>query len=810
MTVHADASALLKLIHDAGQAHGQHVSTHTIPARQATYAPWPEWIHPDVRSAWAASGAQEIWIHQRNALDAIHAGNDVILATGTGSGKSLPAWAPILSDVAFTEESDRISDIHRRPTALYLAPTKALAADQLASLNGLLEGVDLAFRATTADGDTPREAKEWARAHADAILTNPDFLHFVLLPGHERWTRLLASLRYIIIDELHYWRGVTGSHMSLVIRRLLRIAQRLGAHPVVIMLSATVQEPEQVASTMIGRSSVVAITEDGSPSGERHIVLWRPREVVDTAAIPIDDFLAAVNGEMRVLEAATTRLSATTEASLLLGDVVAAGGRALAFVRSRASAESLAAQIRDRLSASGNPLAGRVGAYRGGYLPEERRALEAALRTGAVRALATTSALELGIDVSGLDVTVTAGWPGTRASFWQQVGRSGRGGAAGVSVLIASDNPLDAYIVQHPEHIVAPVESATLDPSNPWVLAPHLAAAAAEFPLTGADERYFGAAMPSVVDSLLSQGLLRQRIGPGGEAQWRWDFTRPERAADLTDLRGGGGDVQIIDAISGVVIGSVPDADADAQVFPDAIYVHQGRTYHVLSLSAVTPGSPQRVAEVEQVSTRLRTRAKAHTSVRVVDVHESWQSADGLVTCYYGRVDVRSRVTDFDLLRLPGAEFLRNQELVLPERTLDTQAVWYTLDPVVFKRLGVEAADIPGALHAAEHASIGILPLLATCDRWDLGGLSCPDHEQTLLPTVFVYDAYRGGAGHSQCGFQRLQRWLSMTYEVLATCPCDSGCPSCIQSPKCGNGNEPLSKDGAAAVLNYLSGVFPV
>jgi DEAD/DEAH box helicase domain-containing protein len=739
------------------------VHVEKVPARPAQLSQWPATVSPAVLAALLASGMPRPWSHQRTAIDLAAAGSHVVLATGTASGKSLGYLAPVLS----VASEGSATPGGRGATAIYLAPTKALAADQLARIEGLaVPGV----RAATYDGDTPSEERRWIRDHANVVLTNPDLVHHSLLPGHERWSRFLRSLQYVVVDECHVYRGVFGSHVASVIRRLRRVAARYGATPTFVLASATVSDPAVHAARLIGMP-VTAVTEDGSPRGAMTFALWEPST---------DD---------------GTRRSATTEAGDILAQLVLAGVQAVAFARSRAGAEALATNARRRVEHVDPGLATGVAAYRGGYLPQDRRELERGLRDGSVRGLAATNALELGIDVSGLDAVVMAGWPGRRASLWQQAGRAGRSGEESLAVLVAADDPLDAYIVRHPEALFgAPIEASVLDPHNPHVLAPHLAAAAAELPLGEADLAMFGPDARRLLDALVARGILRRR--PSG-----WFWARDDRPAEHISLRGVSDVVAVVEAGTGRVVGTVDEASSHSQVHTGAVHVHQGEAWVVTDLDLTA-----RAAHVVRGDPGWSTYAQSVSRFDILDARRSHQRARVRVS--YGTVRVTTQVTGF-LRRLPSGEVLGTHPLDLPERALTTTAVWWTVPDEVLAAAGVAQTSIPGALHAAEHAAIGLLPLVATSDRWDVGGVSTALHPDTGEPTIMVFDGYPGGAGFAERGYVAFEAWVRSTRDAVVSCPCTTGCPSCVQSPKCGNGNEPLDKGGAVTVLELALATAP-
>ncbi|MGW7534690.1 DEAD/DEAH box helicase [Amycolatopsis sp. NPDC054798] len=1009
-----------------------HVSR--LPERAARHEPWPEWAEASVVAAFGAAGVKKPWRHQVEAASLAHSGTHVVVSTGTASGKSLAYQLPVLSALA----------TDARATALYLSPTKALGADQLRAVSSLdIAGV----RAAAFDGDTPMTERDWVRAHANWVFSNPDMLHRGILSAHSRWTQFFRRLRYVVVDECHSYRGVFGSHVALLLRRLRRVAEHYGASPVFVLASATTASPAAFATRLTG-VECSAITDDTSPRGARTVALWEP---------PLLDELTGENG-------APVRRPAGVETARILTELVVEGARSLAFVRSRRGAELTALGARRLLSEVDPRLADTVAAYRSGYLPEERRALEQALLSGRLLGVATTNALELGVDIAGLDAVVLAGYPGTLASFWQQSGRAGRSGDEALVVFVARDDPLDTYLVHHPAALLErPVETAVLDPTNPYVLGPQLACAVAELPLTEPElETFGGDAARAVLADLAEQKLLRRR-----SSGWYW--TSRDRPHPEVGIRGSGGDqIAVVEADSGRMLGTVDPGSACYSVHPGAVYLHQGSSYVVDELDLETG-----LALVHAEDPDWTTSPREIVDISVLSTEE--QCRHGGVTVCLGEVAVTSQVVGY-LRRRPSGEVLDHTPLNLPEQSLHTRAVWYTVsgellegpagkpgsvagsriaggaasgpeaggvaggsaagvgltaaeptggeavggsvgtgspslvaggtgetaaEPTTMEAAGGSAAAgsptpgaggqtaagtgayetagepagtgrpspvaggtgetgtepttsqaagepvgteqpslvtggtgettagtavgepvgtgqpspaaggtgetaakpttsgaagepvgtgsvspttaefrgtasgaaasravgepvgtggassvvgvtgevsggpaagrgpgagveiggavgpvgtggagrapggagllparVPGALHAAEHAAIGLLPLFATCDRWDIGGVSTAWHEDTGEATVFVHDGHPGGAGFADRGYAAIVPWLAATREAIVSCECPTGCPSCVQSPKCGNGNDPLDKAGAVAVLGAVLGAL--
>jgi len=750
---------------DPGEQPLRHVAE--LPPRMGRSRPWPRWAEPHVVRAFTDRGISAPWSHQVDAAELAHAGCHVVIATGTASGKSLAYQLPILSALA--------SDPRAR--VLYLSPTKALGHDQLRAANALTAAIPRLHDVTPTayDGDSPAEVRRLARERSRWLFSNPDMVHLSMLRNHARWAVFLRGLRYLVVDECHHYRGVFGSNVAMVLRRLLRLCARYAvvATPTVIFASATTASPATTATELIGQP-VRQVTEDGSPQGARTVALWEPPLLAD---------LTGENG-------APVRRSAGAEAARVMADLIAGGARTLTFVRSRRGAELTALAARARLAAVAPELAGTVASYRAGYLPEDRSALERALANGQLRGLATTNALELGVDIAGLDAVVVAGFPGTVTSFWQQAGRAGRRGQGALIVLVARDDPLDTYLVHHPAALLdKPIERVVIDPLNPYILGPQLLCAAHELPVDDAELRALGA--EQVAGTLVDDGLLRRRSGRYYPAP----ALDPHPAVDIRATTGG--QVMILEADTGRVLGTTGVGQAPASVHPGAVYLHQGESYVVDALDF-----EQGIAVVRAEDPGYATFARELTDIAVTGAGE--RAVFGSVTLGLVPVRVTSRVVGYLRRRLSG-EVIDFVELEMPTQTLPTTAVMYTIAPEALHRHGVDAPQIPGALHAAEHAAIGLLPLVASCDRGDIGGLSTAvGPEPEGLPSVFVYDGYPGGVGFAERGFRQAAAWLGATAAAIEACACAQGCPSCVQSPKCGSGNNPLDKPGAVRVLRLV------
>jgi DEAD/DEAH box helicase domain-containing protein len=739
---------------DGGRADERLVREAFEGAREPDLVQVPGDLHPDVVGALGRAGVDALYRHQADALEAAGQG-PTIVTTGTASGKSLCFNLPTL-DVLCTDAKAR---------ALYLYPTKALAQDQARALHAF--GLHKRVRPAIYDGDTKREERTAIRRRSNLILTNPDMLHVGILPHHARWGDFFANLAVVVVDEAHVYRGVFGSHVANVLRRLRRVANAYGTEPRFLLASATIANPVELAERLTGLD-VALVDRDGSPGARRQIAMWNP---------PVVD------------EALQTRRSALAEAAEMVAGLVRRGSRTICFMKSRKGVELVARLTKLELEGSGDvELAGRVAPYRAGYTPQQRRELEGRLTRGELLAVVTTDALELGIDIGALDAAVVVTFPGTVASLRQMWGRAGRRGR-GLAVYVAGEDALDQFFCRHPdEFLERPVEAAILNFENEPIHLAHLLCAAHEGPLSEDDAETLGPRWRAYADVLVAAGRLVERRG-GLVLRRPQDFPAAE-----VSLRSASPDsFAVVDVASGELLGSVETSRAFSTVHDGAVYLHLGRSYEVRELDVEA-----RRALVEPFEGASYTQPKKETMTEVERLLDRRETLG--VTLSFGTVSVTEQVLAYQRKRLPDHEVIDLQGLDLPETTFTTQALWYELDEDLL------AEDFPlevllGSLHATEHAQIAVLPLLAMCDRWDIGGLSTNLHPQTGGPTIFIYDGHPGGVGITRQGYLAFEQLAEDAYRLISECPCESGCPSCVQSPKCGNLNEPLAKAGARELL---------
>jgi DEAD/DEAH box helicase domain-containing protein len=724
-------------------------------ARVAETVPLPDTLHPDLLESLARAGIGELYSHQAEAFETAARG-PVIVTTGTASGKSLAFNLPVLDTLARD----------RRARALYLYPTKALAQDQARKLHDLRAPF---LRHAIYDGDTPKEERRAIRGRSNLILTNPDMLNVGVLPHHRNWGDVLANLAWVVVDEAHVYRGVFGSHVANVLRRLQRLARAYGTEPRFVLTSATIANPLELGERLTGLD-LALVDRDGAPHAERQVVMWNP---------PLVDEDAGIRG------------SALSEAAQLLADLMQAEVRTICFLKSRRGVELIQRFTKLRLEDAGRgDLAERIAPYRAGYTPTQRREIERRLAEGDLLAVVATDALELGIDVGDLDAAICVTFPGTVASLRQMWGRAGRR-QTGLALYVAGDDALDQFFCRHPDEFLdRPVEQAILDHESEEIHMQHLVAAAYELPLSADDADTLGPRWELYAERLVAHGRLRER---GGRYTPRTD----EFPAGRISLRSAGIDsVAVVESDGGELIGSVEIGRAHSTIHPGAVYLHLGQSFEVEELDL-----RGRRALVRPFSGDWYTQPKKETDTWIEEVLDR-RSAYG-VELSFGVVSVTEQVVAFQKKRVADHEVLDLLPVDLPEQQFVTQALWYEV-PDELLRSEFPLDVLLGSLHAAEHTQIAVLPLIAMCDRWDIGGLSTNAHPQTARPTVFIYDGHAGGVGITRIGFRMFETLVDDARRLIAECPCRLGCPSCVQSPKCGNLNEPLNKNGALEIMSRM------
>jgi DEAD/DEAH box helicase domain-containing protein len=737
-------------------AHVEH-----LPSREAVYGELEAALPAALEMRLKEMGRLPLYRHQAEAVNHVRNGDNIMVATPSASGKTLCYNLPVLEKL--------LTDARSR--ALYLYPTKALAQDQLRAFRELAGQLISPTEAAIFDGDTPQAERAALRKHARLILSNPDMLHVGILPNHHSWSVFLRNLKYVILDEAPVYRGVFGSHVALVIRRLRRLCALYNSQPQFVFCSATIANPGEHAERLTGLPFTV-VSSDGSPRGSKEFVFWNP---------PIVDKEKA------------TRRSPNSEATHLFTRLISQEVRTLAFTRTRRLTELIYTYARDQLAESSASLSRRIRPYRAGYLPVLRREIEKALFSGELLGVIATNALELGIDIGDLEATILNGYPGSIASTWQQAGRSGRSGDGSLSFLIAMDNPLDQYFMRHPEaFFTKSAENALINPHNPYILRAHLLCAAWERALAGMDEAYFGFAFTPGVKDLVAAGQLVPR-----KDSW-YLTTAIGYPAQSVGIRGVSGERYALrESASGALLETIEADTAFFQIYPGAIYLHQGEPYLITQLDI-----PARTATAEPTALPYYTDDKELTDLRIRQVHRRKKIGD--IEVSVGDVGVTTVVSGFKKKKHFTDEVIGEEALDLPPIHFETVGLWFDLPQGGGERIFRDGLDYAGGLHAVEHAAIAILPLFALCDRNDIGGVSTPLHADTRKAQVFIYDAYPGGTGIAEKGYELIEQLWQATLQVVTECPCQDGCPSCIQSPKCGNNNEPLDKKAARILLEGL------
>jgi DEAD/DEAH box helicase domain-containing protein len=734
-----------------------------IPARDPTPGELERPLRSELQERLHDQGIVGLYSHQAEAIDAARRGTNVIVATPAASGKSICYHLPVLEAL--------LGD--RSATAMYLFPTKALAQDQAAGLERLTPE-RARLHSGVFDGDTPRDARGQVRRNARIVITNPDMLHMGMLPNHRNWYRLFRNLRYVVIDEAHVYRGVFGSHVANVIRRLRRLCARFGAEPTFILCSATITNPAEHAEKLLGLP-VTAIENDGAPFGGKDFVLWNPPQI---------DFSRDQK-----------RRTTNTDASLLMTELLKRRVRTLTFVRSRRMAELLYVYVRDQLKSTVPELANKLAPYRASYLAEDRRKIERDLFSGKLLGLTSTTAMELGIDVGDLDATILTGYPGSFASTWQQAGRSGRRGERALSVLVAQDDPLDQYLMRHPSMFFGkPSEAVRISPTNPFVLKPHLLCAAYEAPLTPEDADLFDTDITVEAQELVGDGFLHKS---GDKWHLEPEVNFPAESVNIRSTSSSF--YTLVDRDSGAILETVQEASAFLQLHPGAVYLHKGEPYVVADLDLET-----KVARAFRSEVEYYTQPSDVTETRIL--REFKDKPAGRTEVTLGEVNVTTTVTGFRRLSPGSGEVLGEEYVELPPRKFNTVGLWFGVPPDTLRQAQIEKLDLAGALHAIEHAAIGVLPLFAMCDRNDIGGISTPLHPDTGRPQVFIHDGTPGGVGIAEHGYDIIEGLWKVTLDAIAGCACDEGCPGCIHSPKCGSGNRPLDKGAAVTILRGILG----